>query len=53
MKKSTKVLIAVGAVAAVAIAVCAAISVKMTKEAEENKPCKVKFDLFKRFKDDD
>ena len=54
MKRSTALIIAACALGAALVALCAAISVKMTKECEKNKPCKVSFglkDLFAK-KDD-
>ena len=48
MKKSTIIAIVVGALCAAALAACAAISAKMTKECEENKPCSIKCGLFRK-----
>lgn len=53
MKKSTVILIAVCSVAALAIAAFAAVSYYMSKTCDENKPCTMKFDLFRRWRDDD
>lgn len=48
MNRKNLLIIVICSLAAAAVGLCAAISVSMTKACEQNKPCTVSLDLFRR-----
>ena len=48
MNRKNLMIIVICSLAAAAVGLCAAISVSMTKACEQNKPCSVSLDLFRR-----